>query len=374
MNIFTCPICGKEWPANYCPDCSRTIDRSRIPHVPPNLATQWAPAPKTTNSVDRERDAASAQRGFVAKPAAIGPAIPARATVVVICLGVLGLVGEVIGRQMHYQQLSARLTAERTQAEQARTDLIAQQDQAAKAQIAAAEADDQSRLQDKNWLSGALATEAHQKEWAARINHNPQMADSVLETNLLAMERLGQDATLAAQNALERVALLASPKGSRVEVVPEGEGYRIRVAFMMSQVSQQEAGAITKHHTTASMRQEVEELSARLLRDLYRYCGSRGINYISVTCNHTLRQTVVPTGATEEERQLLLNRAAPIPARLYRLSLDQTRARSVADWREVSLSAIIHLCRVEYDGLSTLTISQGMPAQESRDAEGDLQY
>jgi len=34
---------------------------------------------------------------------------------------VLGLVGEAIGRQMHYQQLSGRLTAEKTQAERDRT-------------------------------------------------------------------------------------------------------------------------------------------------------------------------------------------------------------------------------------------------------------
>ena len=130
---------------------------------------------------------------LTASPAmAVRPAIPARSSVVLICLCVLGLVGEVIGRQMHYQRLAARLTAERTQADQTRTDFIAEQDQAAKAQVAAEEAEDQSRLQDNRWLSGTMARERHEKEWAARLNHDPQLATSVLETNLLAMEQLGQ--------------------------------------------------------------------------------------------------------------------------------------------------------------------------------------
>jgi hypothetical protein len=275
---------------------------------------------------------------------------------------------------MRYQQFAAQLTAERTQAEQARADHLAQQDQAAKVEVEAEEAKDQSHMGDSGWLSGDLARERREKEWAARLNHEPQLAGSVLETNLLVMEQLGQDATLAAQNALERVALLASPAGSRVQIVPDGDGFRVRVAFMMSRVSQQEEGAVTKHHNTVTMRLEVEELSARLLRDLYRYCGSRGITHISVTCNHTLRQTVVPSGATAAERQQLLERAPPVPARLYRLSLDQSQARSVADWRQVSLSGVVHLCKVEYDGFPTLTITHGLLVQEARDAEGDLEF
>jgi hypothetical protein len=143
---------------------------------------------------------------------------------------------------------------------------------------------------------------------------------------------------------------------------------------MMSRVSQQEAGAVTKHHNTATMRAEVEELSARVLRDLYHYCGSRGISYISVTCNHTLRQTVIPLGATEDERQLLLERAAPVPTRLYRLSLDQAQAHSVADWSQVSLSGIVQRSRVEYDGFPTLTISQGQSDPVTRDVEGELEF
>jgi hypothetical protein len=308
------------------------------------------------------------------RPNFSGKTKPVRISVALICLCVLGLVCEVIARQIHYQQLAARLSAEQTKSGQARTDFLAAQDQTAKAQVEAEEAELQSHLLDNGWLSGALAHERHAQEWAARLNHDPQLATSILETNLLAMEQLGQDASLAAQNAVERVALLASPKGSRVEVVPEGDGFRVRVAFMMSRVSKQEAGAVTKHHNTATMRLEVEELSARVLRDLYHYCGSRGINYISVTCNHTLRNTVVPTGATDEERRLLLQRAAPVPTRLYRLSLDQSQARSVADWHQVSLSDIVNQCRVEYDGFPTLTISQATPDQEARDAEGELEF
>jgi hypothetical protein len=171
------------------------------------------------------------------------------------------------------------------------------------------------------------------------------------------------------------VARLASPTGSRVEVTPDGNEFRIRVAFMMSSLSRREAGAVTKYHSTAAMRDKIQELSARVLRDLYSYCGSRGIKSISVTCDHTLRQTVVPAGATDEERKQLLERAKPVPARLYRVSLDRDQAQVVADWRQVSLPRLIELSTVEYDGLVHLTITHGPLAnQDAHDAAGELEF
>jgi hypothetical protein len=188
------------------------------------------------------------------------------------------------------------------------------------------------------------------------------------------MEKLGQDASLAAQSALQKVALMAVPPGSRVDIEPDGDGFRVRVAFMMSRLSRNESGAVTMYHSTAAMRVKIQELSSRLMRDLYDFCGSRGIKSISVTCDHTLRQATVPGNATPEERQDLLNRAPPTMARLYRVSLDRSHARAVADWRRVSLGTVTQLSSVEYDGLTSLTISEGAIFQDTRDAAGQLQF
>jgi hypothetical protein len=123
------------------------------------------------------------------------------------------------------------------------------------------------------------------------------------------------------------------------------------------------------------MRAEIQKLSARVLRDLYDYCGSRGIQSIAVTCNHTLRQTVIPVGATEEERTELLSRAQPMPARLYRVSLDHPHAQTVVNWREASLARVNQLSTVEYDGLTSLVLTtDAAQSSDAHDAAGELQF
>ncbi len=189
------------------------------------------------------------------------------------------------------------------------------------------------------------------------------------------MEKLGHDATLAAQAALEKVARLASPLDSRVEITPDGDGFRVRVAFLMSRLSQNEPDGVTKRRATSALRAEIQELSARVIRDLYDYCGSRSIISVSVTCNHTVRETLVPDGATPEERALPWQRAQPVLARLYRGSHDQSHARAIVDWRRVPLTEVRELSSVEYDGLAQMAITPDRsPLGEEREVPGELQF
>ena len=318
---------------------------------------------------------AGAQRKVTTAVGRIRAALSSRSTWVLICVCLTALSGEVVWRQIHLSRLVSELAAERTTVSSDRAAAFADQKRVAQFRLDREEAEHQSLLLNTAWLSGSLARERHEKEWALRIAHDPRLANTVLETNILTMEQLGQDATLAAQTALEKVARLASPRDSRVEVTPAGDGFRVRVAFMMSRLSINEAGAVTKHHTVASMQAEIQELSARVLRDLYEYCSSRDITSISVTCNHTVLQSMVPEGATAEEQVYLLRRAHPAPARLYRLSLNQSRAQSIVDWRRVPLSRVIALCTVEYDGLAHLTIRQNPDLnQDKHDPQGELQF
>ena len=294
-----------------------------------------------------------------------------RSVLVLLALCILGLAGEAGWRQIRLNRLEAALAAERTQAVADHANTVAQQ-RVADARLGQLERDQRLRLTNPALLSGALARERHRKEWALRVAHDPSLAMTVLETNLLTMERLGQDASLASQSALEKVALMAAPRDSRVDVEPEGDGFRVRVAFMMSRLSRNESGAVTKFYSTAAMRVEIQELSSRVMRDLYDFCGSRGIKSISVTCDHTL--SLAPTNATPEERLDLLKRLPPAMVRLYRVSLDQSHARAIADWRQVSLGTVTQLSSVEYDGLTSLTIFVGSPRQDTRDAVGPLQF
>jgi hypothetical protein len=294
---------------------------------------------------------------------------------VLICSCLAALAVEFGWREFQFDHRERGLAAERTTASDEHSVAVAKQDAADQAQSAQQKSEYQSRLHDEGWISGSRAREKHEKEWALRIAHDPQLAKTILETNLLLMKQVGQDATIAEQTALEQVARLDSPPGSRVEVGQDGDGFRVRVAFMMSHVSHDEAGAITKYKTTESMRTAVERLSARVLRDLYKYCGSRGIHSVAVTCDHTVRASAIPVGTTAEERISLVSRPQPAPSRVYRMSLDESNARVVVDWQRVSLSRVAQLSTVEFDGLKTFVITGDETGpQDQRDPEGKLEF
>lgn len=273
-------------------------------------------------------------------------------------------------------KLKSQLEAERVESQRQHAEAAKAEQAALAAEIAVQETAHRARLQDPAFISGAAARQRHEAEWARRLAHDPQVATTEMEKKLLRMEQVGRDPAVAAQAALEEVARLAAPMGSQVEVAPSGERFTVKVAFRMSALSANEAGAVTKHHTTESLRREIEDLSAGVMRDLYDYCGSRGIDKISVSCNHAVRQTsVIPANATPEEKEELKARAALTMANLYRASLDRTHSGAVPDWRQVSMRLLNRMMKVEYDGLQTLQITGANPdSPQTRDPEGSLEF
>lgn len=350
MKICTCCSAQNLDDAVYCKVCKGQAFYFKLP---PGASTKAAP-PRAATHIDLSSRLLSIWLS-------------------VICFSALG--AEIWQGHAYLTRQAADFAAKQARATAAHAAAVARQTRLTQLRLNREETEHQLLLLDPSWLSGSMARDQHEAEWSLRIAHNPKLAQTPLETNLLTMERFGQDATLAAQTALEKVARLASPPDSRVEVDADGGGYRVRVAFMMSRLSRNEAGAITKYHTTDALRSEIQELSAGVLRDLYEYCGSRDILSISVTCNHTVRQTAIPDGATEDERTALLEQATPVQARLYRVSLDESHARAVADWRQVSLSRVMDAAAVEFDGLNNLTIlNDSASTRDPRDAGGELQF
>jgi hypothetical protein len=247
-------------------------------------------------------------------------------------------------------------------------------DNADAAELAIAQADEEKKiaderaqqaqlLNDPEFRSGELANKRHAAEWAKRIAHDPSFAISSLDKTLLKMEQLGRDPAVAAQAALQEVALMALPPGSRVEVVPAGDKFVVRTAFKMSAMSTHEKGAVTKHTSTASMRREIENLSARLAQQLFDYCGSRGIERVTISCNHTVKSSMVPLGATPRERKYILRAATPVMSSLYRMRVDASSLAAAGKWRSLSIPQMLHLMSVERDGLQTLAIDNFLNAE-----------
>jgi cell division protein FtsB len=274
--------------------------------------------------------------------------------VILLCLAALG--GELGWEQFRLSQQTARFAADQAKAQSDRDAAVAAKARDLQSQLDQEQAKHQLRMHDEARLSGALARSNHEHEWARRIAHDPQLVRTPLEQNMVTMEQLGKDPHLEADVALERVARLASPPGSRVEVTPGLDGYYIRVAFRMSSLRQKETGPVTQYHTVGELRSAIQELTAGVMQTLYDYCGTRGIKSISVTCDHTVRQAMVPADASEAERESLIEKGDIVNMALYRMSLDEAAARAIPNWRQASLSRVIKIISLDHDGLINLTI------------------
>lgn len=224
------------------------------------------------------------------------------------------------------------------------------------AELARKESQETQRWLDPRVRSGEVAGERRDREWALRLAQDPSLAVSPLEKKLVQMRALGQNSQLSDEQALLELGRLASPPGSRLEVVPEGDGYLLRVAFSMAALAPNESGASTQHRSVAELKREVREVSARLVRDVLDAGDTRRLQRLTVSCNRAIRQNLIPSGATPEERAQLLSRAQVNMRRIYRVGVTRPQIQSVTDWRTVSLGRVLELMRVEYDELKDIVI------------------
>jgi hypothetical protein len=195
-------------------------------------------------------------------------------------------------------------------------------------------------------ISGDEAAARHADEWTRRQNHDPAFAASVMEKTLLEVERLGKDQALTAEAALQKVAEMVTPPGSRIEVTRGDHGFIVRVAFRLAAVDPNEAGGGTIHTSPAEVRKEIEDVTARVMKDLFEFTGARGIERVSVSCNRAL-----VTGGKGSERLAMRS--------LFRASVEGNKAGDVANWRRLSISQVLTMMKVEHDVLATLVITKG---------------
>jgi len=227
----------------------------------------------------------------------------------------------------------------------------------------------QARMSDPASVDGSKALELHDAEWSRRRAHDPQLVQSLAEHSLLEMEQLGADKEISAQEALEKVATLAAPPRSRIEVTPSANSFAVKVAYRMAALTTGEVGAVTKHTSKAAMRAEILRLSAQVARDLFTYCGSRGISSVSLTCNHTTKNWIVPQGATEEEKSILRSRARTTQSKLLRVVVDGVVARNISNWSRASEEEVLKLLKVDFDGLDAIEISSDSSGDNTEAAD-----
>lgn len=219
------------------------------------------------------------------------------------------------------------------------------------------EREHRATLNNARLISGELAGEQHADEWQRRQKHDPALARTLLERTLLEVERVGKDPSLTAEAALRKVAELVAPARSRIEVKPGDSGFIVRLAYRLSAVRPDESGGATHHTTSAEMRAEIEHVTARVIKDIFDYCGARGIERLSVSCNRA-----VVTGRDEDRRLVMRS--------LYRAVVEGPVAATVSSWREVSAGEVGKLMRVEHDVVSgiIITVNRGPALVEDPDS------
>jgi hypothetical protein len=271
-------------------------------------------------------------------------------------------------------QLRSRLAAELRQFDQPHEQEFNSRRDAEAQRVAAEESAWRIPLENPAVVSGELARSNHAREWQKRLAQDPEFAVSALERTLLKMQKVGADPSVAAAQALEDVALLALPPGSRVEVTNALDKFSMRVAFKMSSTTAGEAGAGTKHYAMTAMRSEAEETCAYVIKEIFDYCGARGIARLSVSCNHGVGYSNVPKAATDAERKELEKRSRVIMACIYRVVIDESKAAFVPSWREISVSRVRTMMRVDYDGMAGLSLTNSVGTAVAEDPNMPLEF
>ena len=217
------------------------------------------------------------------------------------------------------------------------------------AQVAQAEkalAKHRQRMADDALVSGKRARAKHEQEWNRRCEYDSAFAITPREKTILEIAALSKDRSLPAKELLQRVATLAAPKNSTVEVTAVQRGFRVVVTFDMSTMTSGEEGSRTKHTSIESLKREVVEIMSRVSKDMHDHCGRKGIRSISVACTHGVRQS-----------QFGLPLAGTIVTKtIYKCAITGADAKKVPDWRRVPLHKIADMFKVEHDEFPYLRI------------------
>jgi hypothetical protein len=248
--------------------------------------------------------------------------------------------------------------------------LEAEQQESVRAEVAS----HQARLKDPKILSGQAARDRHAAEWNQRMAHDEGLARTPMERILLQMEAVGRDRGIASAEALKTVAELVIP-GSLAQATEQGDKFLVRVAFRMSALTAGEEGAFTKHRTAESIEGEAVELCARVMRALFDTCGWRGIAKMQVSCNKAIRRADIPEDAAEEVRRRIIDEAPVVMAVMYRCSLAESKAGSVASWRSIPLHKVAAMFDVETNLFPALIIDAKQGAAAPRiDPDDTLKF
>jgi len=208
-------------------------------------------------------------------------------------------------------------------------------------------AEHKKEMADNDLTSGNRAHEAHEQEWKKRSEYDPAFARTTREKTILEISALAKDKSLPAKELLQKVAVLAAPQKSTVEVALMENGFQIAVTFDMSVMTSGEEGSRTKHSTIDSLKREVIEIISRVAKDMYDHCGQKGIETISLACTHGVQQSQFGIPSIN---------SPTITTTIYKCAVSGKDAKKIPNWRGIPLHKVEGMLKVEYDEFPNLSI------------------
>jgi hypothetical protein len=179
------------------------------------------------------------------------------------------------------------------------------------------------------------AEQARAQEFERRQAMDAAFAKSPLEKRLKEMAQLGQDSSLDPAARLQKLAKLASPKGSGVRVSRAKKAYAVEVAVPLPAIQIEDHGGKTD---TADRHRETQRAAAGIMRDLFAFGAASGLQSVEVSCQQVVE--VRGGGSLDSDRREYLE--------LYRAKLEPRSAPSEG-WGRTSRTEALRLMRVMHD-------------------------
>jgi hypothetical protein len=185
------------------------------------------------------------------------------------------------------------------------------------------------------------AAKVREQEFARRQAIDPALAKSAAEKRLLEMAKVGQDGSLEAADRLQKLAKLASPKGSGVRVSKTKKAYSVEVAFPLSSVQVDAHGGRTD---TADRRREMVRAVAGIMRDLFAFGAASGLQAVEVSCQNLVKYR---DGGTTQDRSEYME--------LFRARLEPHSPQGM-DWGTISRTEVLGSMRVMRDEFARISV------------------
>lgn len=143
-----------------------------------------------------------------------------------------------------------------------------------------------------------LAAQRREEELDQRRAYEPDFALSNREQAMLEMLQIGGDEEMSPEDALKKIAKLASPSRSGVGVFKQKKGFKVEVAFAYE-------GVIKTHPEVGNylpgIYREVRRTAAGIMRDVFAFGGPHGVTRVVVSCQNMV--SIRSKGTRKKERR-----------------------------------------------------------------------